>query len=58
MKMFDGAGHVYYTAEEARATAAILNQAGDGHTYRVIPLPDGMARVAVYDQAGNFVEYW
>ena len=57
MGMFNNAGHVF-TVAKAKATAATLNADGDGYTYKVIPLPSGMAKVAVYDEAGIFVEYW
>jgi hypothetical protein len=49
MEMTDNSDHVFSMAK-ATVTARVLNEDSDGFTYEVVPLPNGMAKVAVYDE--------
>jgi hypothetical protein len=57
MELSNNSDHIF-TLEKAAAVAAALNGDVDGFTYQVVVLPNGMEKVSVHDEVGEFVEYW
>jgi hypothetical protein len=47
-----------YTMEKATAIAEALNPDSDDFRYHVVVLPNGMAKIDVYDELNELVGYW
>lgn len=48
----------YATKKEAKKDAKIIQAGDDEWTYKVKSLKNGKFAIAVYDEKGDFVDYW